>query len=113
MAGLGTHTSIEEHDMEVNHCNCFARETFSGDELSHSWNLIQLESCAQAQHETIVRAEKSSAPAYHRLGRALEIIRRKRGRGDWGIQGEAGDVATAHAAQVDRNHAQILRGARC
>jgi hypothetical protein len=63
---------------------CFARETFPDDEPSHDWNLIQLEQYAQAQHEAIVQGETTLAPTYHRLGRSLELIRRKRGRGAWG-----------------------------
>ena len=64
--------------------DCFACEIAPEAEPSHGWNLMQLEEYAKAQHDAIVRSETTFAPAYQRLGRALELIRPKRGRGEWG-----------------------------
>ena len=61
---------------ESDSSECFARETFADDEPSHGWNQIQLEQYAQTQHDTIVRGETTLAPAYYRLGRSLEMLRR-------------------------------------
>lgn len=69
-------------DMDTDANECFARETVL-DEPSNAWDLMKLEQYAQTQHEAIVQGERTLAPAYHRLGRALEMLRRKRGRGSW------------------------------
>lgn len=69
---------------EVTPDECFARETLPDDGPSHVWTLIELEQYARAQYEAIIRGETTLAPTYHRLGRSLELIRRKRGRGAWG-----------------------------
>lgn len=71
-------------EIDADSSECFARETFPDDLPSHDWDLLQLEQYAQAQHAAIVGGEKTLAPTYYRLGRCLEMIRRKRGRGAWG-----------------------------
>ena len=48
------------------------------------WGLLDLEQYAQAQHQEIVAGEATLAPAYWRLGQALNLIRHQRGQGAWG-----------------------------
>ena len=55
---------------------CFARATFPDDESSHGWNRIQLEQCAQSQHEAIVQGVSAYRYALERLrylGRVLGV----------------------------------------
>jgi hypothetical protein len=67
-----------------------AIESFDSQECSelpsHAWNEARLSAYATAIHAEIVEKELPLAPAYWRLGMALDLMRKKYPRGTWAAQ---------------------------
>jgi hypothetical protein len=59
-------------------------QLLNDEQPSHSWDLDKLGEFAKEQHQKIVEGEKELAPAYWRLGEALDLARKQFNHGQWG-----------------------------
>jgi len=62
---------------------CFGPKHLSTEEPDDTWEIERLGEHARIQHDQIIRGEKSLAPYYWELGRALQIAKRQVRRGQW------------------------------